>query len=374
MTINVINYANKFCEIYGNSVINNDEFLGNIIIRKTNKLLLSAEEDMEKIKLKKDNLSEEEVIDIIQILTKLSFISRVNLIKCTNDIKRRDFSHSSEIKNSKHIIDYILKNIAKILIESNKDIDIYNVKNFFYNDIISHTNRVFFTIIKFIKYYNHSINNNIVYDIKKNFKKRYSKYYKSVLKKFNIKKSANKLEDVYKYGLRELFVKEISDIAIAAFWHDIANISLNLLTEHYSNLEDGYYASKGYSYLKYFINYSDHIPFIVGLHNEYFGYGNGVFLDYYNTINNSKSIQKLDYIVSFDYNDILSLDSISYFPSKILEIVDLFDNVIYKYNQSNCNEALKYIREDYLYKEVKIDPIIFDIFSSFIYNENKLIA
>lgn len=54
-----------------------------------------------------------------------------------------------------------------------------NLKN---NDVISHSNRVFFTIIKFIKYYNDSINQNIVIDIKNNFKRRYSGYYRSILK------------------------------------------------------------------------------------------------------------------------------------------------------------------------------------------------
>ena len=364
MTVSVINYTNKLSEIYGN----NDDVFSNIIIKKSNNILLSVKQDIMELKLKKDYITEKEIGDIYQILTKLSFVSRVNFIKCINDIKRKDFTLSKEIKNSKNIIDYSLKNIVKILMESENDIYIH--KNFLNNDIISHTNRVFFTIIKFIKYYNHSIDNNIVSDIKKNFKKRYLKYYKSVLKKFNINKNISKLEDVYKYGLREIFIKEIIEIAIASFWHDIANISINLVSDYYSTSDDIYHAEKGYSYLKYFINYTDSISLIVGMHNEYFGYGKGIFLDYYNTVNNKSSFCSPNYIMSFEHDDILKLDSISYFPSKVLEIADLFD----KYNELNSIKALEYIRENYLEKEVKVDPIIFDIFSSFICGENKLIA
>ncbi len=366
MTISVMNYTNKFCEIYGSSIINNDEFFSNIVVRKTNSLLLSIEKDINELKLRKDHITVKEIDFMVHILTKLSFISRINLIKAMNDIKRKDFKFSKEIRNSKYIIDYTLKNIVKILIESKNDIDLYNRAFLLNNDIISHTNRVFFTMIKFIKYYNNCIDNNIVSDIRQNFKNKYLKYYKSVLKKFNINNNINKLEDVYKYGLRELFRKEIVEIAIASFWHDIANI-----TPDYSpNSDDEYYASKGYSYLKYFINYGDNISLIVGMHNEYFGYGNGIFLDYYNSINNSEP----NYIISFDYEDVLRLGSISYFPSKILEIADLFDHLVYKYNEPNSSKVLEYIREDYLNKEVKVDPIIFDIFSSFVYSQNKLIA
>ena len=78
------------------------------------------------------------------------------------------------------------------------------------------------------------------------------------------------------------------------------------------------------------------------MHNEYFGYGNGIFLDYYNSINNSEP----NYIISFDYEDVLRLGSISYFPSKILEIADLFDHLVYKYNEPNSSKVLEYIRED----------------------------
>ncbi|WP_256097282.1 hypothetical protein [Brachyspira hampsonii] len=67
----------------------------------------------------------------------------------------------------------------------------------------------------------------------------------------------------------------------------------------------------------------------------------------------------------------MKFNSVSYFPSKVLEIIDLFDRVN---NSSSIDNRLLYIRENYLDVEVKIDPIIFDIFSSFVSDNIKLIA
>ena len=124
---------------------------------------------------------------------------------------------------------------------------------------------------------------------------------------------------------------------------------------------------KCYSYLKHFIKYNDEVSLIVGLHNEYYGHGHGIFLNYYNSIINRKPFLSPNYIISFDYNDALKLSSISYFPSKVLEIVNLFDNMVYSNKEIlDYNKALEVMKENYLDKDVKIDPIIFDVFSSFV--------
>ena len=61
------------------------------------------------------------------------------------------------------------------------------------------------------------------------------------------------------------------------------------------------------------------------------------------------------------------MSSISYFPSKVLEIVNLFDNMVYSNKEIlDYNKALEVMKENYLDKDVKIDPIIFDVFSSFV--------
>ena len=345
--------------IYKNYFIEENLTLDEFINKQKNDALASIINEIKLIdKNEYDSISEKEIEDIGEILIKLSLIARMDLIKCINSIKNKDLSYVHKIRYSKELIDYALKSIIKLIKDTdNENINFSNITVFQNNDSISHTNRVFFTIIKFIKYYNEKINNNIVLDIRNNFKKDYLKYYKSIFKKFHIKKNISKLEHVYKYGLREILFNEMINIACAAFWHEIVN--LQLFNEANS--------MKCYSYLKHFIKYNEDISLTVGLHNEYYGHGYGVFLNYYNSIIHSKPFFSPHYAMSFDYNDALKLNSISYFPSKVLEIVNLYDNIVFNNNKVlDSDEALSFIRENYLEEEVKIDPIIFDIFASFI--------
>ena len=334
---------------------------------KRNCILSSLIREVKIINAKKDSISEKEIEIIYDILIKLSIMARIDLAISMKSIKNKYTSFMSGIKRSKEVIDYILKIIIKLLYKLDEEqiISCYANK-FIDNDSISHTGRVFIIAVRFMKYYNNSINNNIVSDIRKKFKNRYLKYYKDVLKKFKINKKITRLEHVYKNGLRDILFNELTNISIAAFWHDISNL--------FNNYNEDYNTSKCYSYLKHFVKYNYDISLTVGLHNEYYGYGNGVFLNYYNSIINSNTLIAPNYIISFDYNDTLRLNSLSYFPSKVLEIIDLFDRITYSNNPLDNDDALLFINENYLDKEVKVDPIIFDIFSSFVSDNMKLIA
>ncbi|ASJ21045.1 hypothetical protein BHAMNSH16_05055 [Brachyspira hampsonii] len=356
---------NNLFDLYKNYFNQTDLTLNNFTKLKKNELLSSLIKEVEEINSNRGSISEKDFESIYYILIKLSIIARIDLIIVMNSIKNKDMSFRNSLKYSKDVIDLSLRIIVKLLNKMNsEDLNLY-FKEYLVNndDIISHTNRVFITVVRFIKYYNDSIHNNIVIDIRKKFNKKYAYYYRSIFKKFNINKNVSKLEHVYKYGLRDMLFNEIINISIAAFWHDIVNVFNNYNTEHN--------ADKCYSYLKHFIRYNDDISLTVALHNEYYGYGSGVFLNYYNTLINSNGAYNLDYAVSFDYNDTLKFSSVSYFPSKVLEIIDLFDRVN---SSSSIDNTLLFIRENYLEVEVKIDPIIFDIFSSFVSDNMKLIA
>ena len=356
---------NNLLDVYKNYFNQDDLTLNDFANIKRNQILSSMISEIDSINIKKNDISEKEIDSIYYILVKISFIARIDLVMAMNSIKSRDRAFSRNIRYSRDIIDYVLRVIIKLLIRMDDEhIGLYYNNKFINNDSISHSNRVFIMLIRFMKYYNNSIDNNIVSEIRRNFKKKYAKYYKEVLYKFNINKKISKLEHVYKYGLRDVLFNEIINAAIAAFWHDISNLFNTYNTE--------YNTVKCYSYLKHFICYSYDVSLTVGLHNEYYGYGNGVFLNYYNTISNSKTFSSPNYIISFDYNDTLRLNSLSYFPSKVLEIIDLFDMLNYSKNNGN-NNVLLFMKENYLDREVKIDPIIFDIFNSFINENEKLL-
>lgn len=313
--------------------------------------------------------ADRDIENIYNILIKLSIIAKIDFITFMKEIKNKDDASIKNNKHSKEIIDYSLEVIIKLLNEmDDEEINSFYYDTFCYNENICHTARVFIMSVQFMKYYNNSIDNNIVLDIKREFKDKYAGYYEDVVKKFKMNKKITKLEHVYKDGLRDILFNEIINISIAAFWHDISNVLINDNGEEYHILQS-------YSYLKHFIRYNDDISLTVGLHNEYYGYGKGVFLNYYNAaVSDSDTFDSLNYIMSFDSSDTLRFNSISYFPSKVLEIIDLFDKISYSNDTLSNDEVLSFIGENYLYNEVHIDPIIFDIFSSFIYDNIKLTA
>ena len=178
-----------------------------------NDILVSAVNETKRLEKNIHNSSKEDIKNVEDILIKLSLAARMHLIQCFDSVKLRDLSFTRKLRYSKELIDYSLKVVIRYLKNiKNEDINFDNISILKNNDSISHSVRVFFTIIKFIKYYNECINNNIVFDIKNNFKKRYSGYYKSILKRFHINKNISKLEHIYKYGLREILFNEIINI------------------------------------------------------------------------------------------------------------------------------------------------------------------
>jgi HD-GYP domain-containing protein (c-di-GMP phosphodiesterase class II) len=67
--------------------------------------------------------------------------------------------------------------------------------------------------------------------------------------------------------------------------------------------------------------------------------------------------------------------TLAYFPAKVLEIIDVYDSVTdpnRKYHKAmSSEEALTMMREEFITKHLKIDPILFDVFDNFISEKAK---
>ena len=77
------------------------------------------------------------------------------------------------------------------------------------------------------------------------------------------------------------------------------------------------------------------------------------------------------YLISFDSKDVLNLTASVYYPAKILEILDIYDLLKYKYevcfNEINTNiDIVNYMYDNFLKDEVKIDYILFTIFQKYL--------
>ena len=72
-------------------------------------------------------------------------------------------------------------------------------------------------------------------------------------------------------------------------------------------------------------------------------------------------------------NDIDNLSALSYFPAKVLEIIDTYDVLYRDFSKDEIkgsidNKILSFMYENFLDNKIKIDPIIFSIFIKYIEN------
>jgi HD-GYP domain-containing protein (c-di-GMP phosphodiesterase class II) len=79
---------------------------------------------------------------------------------------------------------------------------------------------------------------------------------------------------------------------------------------------------------------------------------------------------KQDYCIAYELEPMLDYQALAYFPAKVLEIIDVYDSVTdpnRKYHKAmNTDEALDMMRNEFILKHKKIDPVLFDIFTNYI--------
>ena len=229
-------------------------------------------------------------------------------------------------------------------------------------------------------YYNDEISKQLPLKSIINFNTKYCKYYKKVFEKYNIDKKIITFDDIFKNGLKKLSLERIASFAAGAFWHDVVKVKeldyLNINKPKDYSKDSTSHAIKGYQFLRYFRNYNNDISLIVGMHHEYYGYGYSVLSNIISTYLKENKTLSPAWLISYYSEDIYSLDSISFFPAKVLEIVDLFDTIvipqkIYDRQGLDIKGAVEFIYENYVEKEVQIDPILFDLFIQFLIDIRK---
>ena len=120
------------------------------------------------------------------------------------------------------------------------------------------------------------------------------------------------------------------------------------------------------------------------LHHDYYGapYGYhqlGTFQNRFEERRGSKrDTSPTKYCISYNINDVGYGNTLSYFPNKILEIIDVYDAMTdsekkYRSKPMTPEEALTLIRKDFLEGDhLGIDPILFDIFTDFLHESGVI--
>ncbi|OEJ14878.1 phosphohydrolase [Brachyspira hampsonii] len=320
---------------------------------------------------------------ILEIITRLAFIERINLIHLVNaskDKMNQVYFDDLEYYDTQIAANDLILSITKLVEKIYPNISLfYGFDNFDCRNVIGHGNRVFIIFIEFMLYYNEQIDNHLNLRTIINFNKKFKRFYENVFKRYKINKTNIKFNDIFKNGLKKISIENIASFAAGAFWHDVVKVKeldyLNINKSKEYAKEATSHAIKGYQFLKLFRNYNDNISLIVGMHHEYYGYGNNVIKMINKQFNENKDLNPSS-LISDNSDDIQTLQSLAFFPAKVLEIIDLFDTTVmpqknYSRKDMNAEDAVKLIYDNYIVKKTQLDPILFELFVDFLIDIKK---
>lgn len=245
--------------------------------------------------------------------------------------------------------------------------------------IVQHMTRVYLNGIAFLSYYNNLVStSSAIQKLRITFSTKYRNYYHTLLP--HVPMDSVVLERVFLGGMRAITSELYYKWAVGFLIHDIgkaaaveyhegeAKYNRDIVIEH---------VKLGYKSIMNKTNYPMEASLITGYHHEYYGDpdGYGYFRAYLQQYKKLNPDAKQDYVITYDLEPILDYKALAYFPAKVLEIVDIYDSVTDPHRAyrkaMTPDDALTMMRTEFVKKHLKIDPILFDIFDSFIHNKHK---
>ena len=110
------------------------------------------------------------------------------------------------------------------------------------------------------------------------------------------------------------------------------------------------------------------------MHHEYYGLGYGPYEKLHKFKVEKYASFQIPRIMSYDAKAIDECEAFAYFPAKMLEIIDVYDALMdpaRKYRGGKTftpEESLNIMREEFIEKHLKLDPILYDVFVEFLSN------
>ncbi len=253
------------------------------------------------------------------------------------------------------------------------------MKNFMDNRLLkityplSHAIRVFLIYTDFLFYYNEVCNQGLGLKVRRGFD-AYKEDYNKVFEAFDNRKSVDRLEDVFRDSIQAISNSSLEQYALASSVHDIGKF--------YDM--DYYIARKGsnskriqeHLFRSYYMlnreSQSLNSIYTVAFHHEYYGLGYGPFNFMYKTKKTESPYFYSRNVVSYDIYDVLNCDALAFFPAKMLEIIDVYDTIMYPWfddqelQASTVEGVIDIMKKNYIEKDVKLDPILFDVFVGYL--------
>ncbi|MDR2942974.1 MAG: metal-dependent phosphohydrolase [Treponema sp.] len=248
--------------------------------------------------------------------------------------------------------------------------------------IVQHMTRVYIHGIAFLSYYNNLVStSSAIQKLRISFQARKSKYrdfYHKLLPHVDLDELS--LERVFYGGMRAIPRDDYFKWAVGFLIHDIgkaANVEYHEGEASYDRNIVIDHVKQGYKSVMNKTNYPMEASLIIGYHHEYYGdpAGYGFFRAFLQQYKKQNPEAHQDYCISYDLEPVLDYHVLAYFPAKVLEIIDVYDSVtdpnrVYR-KAMTPEEALAMMREDFIEKHHKLDYVLFDIFDSFIREQQK---
>ena len=243
--------------------------------------------------------------------------------------------------------------------------------------VVQHMTRVFVNAFSFLHYYNDMVStSSIVNKLRVRFNSLYKGFYRQLLPHLHTDHVT--LERVFLGGMRILTDQEINKFGVGFLVHDIGKAD----DIEYHEGEAAYdrdtvvaHVKRGYQAIMNKTGYSREAALITGYHHEYYGdsSGYGYFREFLANYKQANPKASVDFCMAFDMEGVIDYQALSYFPAKVLEIVDVFDSLTDKNRRYrkplSPEEALKLIHDEFIVAKPKIDPILFDFFVDFFYSQ-----
>jgi hypothetical protein len=239
--------------------------------------------------------------------------------------------------------------------------------------------RVYLNGIAFLSFYNNLVStSSAIQKLRISFAAKYRKLYYKLL--VHMRMDDISLEHVFFGGMRAIPPELYFKWAVGFLIHDIGKAA----AVEYHEGEESYnrnividHVKQGYKSIVTKTNYPKEACLITGYHHEYYGdpNGYGYFRTYLEQYQKANPKVKQDYCITYDLAPMVDCQALAYFPAKVLEIIDVYDSVtdphrVYR-KAMTPQEALIMMREEFIIKHVKLDPILFDIYAMFINEKEK---
>lgn len=255
-----------------------------------------------------------------------------------------------------------IKSLSQYFLKKNPYPNIFESLSYYIdNTIVSRILRVFTIYTDFLYFYNKIFAESLAPKIRQSFVKDYTNYYKRLMFPYNREDKFIKLEDAVDRSMRSLTQRELLNCSIAGFLETVIFYNQGDI----SSLEVKELMSK--------YNYSEDTALTVSLSHDFYDYKKSIYYEKYMKRVTTLSNDKIQFAFTYDFPTIAATNALAYFPAKALEIVSLYDRLLYpdiipedEYMILSPEQAICIIKEDYLEDVVKVDPIVFDIFVDYI--------